>query len=96
MPDSKSKSAVSLITGICGGRLNRLFEPLPLVNQKKCVGCGECVRSCPQKTIVYREGKKKTALIHHQNCIKCYCCQELCPFDAIKIRKRAIFNLLEK
>jgi len=97
MPDSKKRSAVSLITTICNGRLNRLLEPIPVVNKKKCVGCGECVRSCPQKTIVFTESKKKKklALIRHADCIKCYCCQELCPFDAIKIRKSAIFNVLE-
>lgn len=96
LPDSKRKSGVKLITEICGGRINRIFEPLPYINKKKCVGCGECVRSCPEGTIgIASKSKKKIAHIDHVKCIKCYCCQELCPYDAVKIRKNILFVLFK-
>ena len=57
----------------------------------KCIGCGECMRSCPAKTIVI---KNKVAYIKKADCIKCFCCQELCPKDAVKVKKNPILKLV--
>lgn len=99
-PDTaKRKGGSSLLAklpNMFGGRLNAWLQPRPAVNNGVCVGCGECVRSCPRHTIVLRTDKKgkKKAFIMHDDCIRCYCCQELCPFKAVKIKKNPIIKLI--
>lgn len=56
----------------------------PVIINEKCIGCGKCAESCPQKTI-HIESKK--AKIYYRNCIRCYCCHEMCPVKAIDIRR---------
>lgn len=79
-----------------GGRLLKFVEPKPIINVKKCIGCGECVRSCPVQTITLEKSKnsKRLAVIHTEKCIKCFCCQELCPHLAVKIKKNPILKLI--
>lgn len=62
-----------------------LLAPAPRVNPKRCVGCGVCVRSCPQGAIALQGGK---AVIHSDPCIRCYCCHELCPQAAVDLGRR--------
>ena len=93
-PDSDRKTWLTELPNMLGGRVADFFKPHPVVNNKKCVGCGECVRSCPKQTIGFTEknGKKK-AKINHKECILCYCCQELCPFVAIDVKKNLLVRL---
>ena len=95
-PEGCEKKFLNNFSNILGGRLVKFFQPHPEINRKKCVGCGECVRSCPVKTIELLPMKsgKKVAKIQHLTCIRCYCCQELCPFKAVKIKKNPIITLL--
>ncbi len=98
-PDTARKGGSSLLARLptmFGGRLNSWLQPRPVVDKKKCVGCGECERSCPKSTIkmVTKRDSKKRALIIDDACIKCYCCQELCPFKAVKIKKNPIIKLI--
>ena len=67
------------------------MKPSPVINKKLCVGCGECVRSCPVKTITMDNRK---ANIHRKACIRCFCCQELCPAKAVEIKRNIIFRKL--
>lgn len=97
LPETKSLPILKRLPTMFGGRLNKFLEPRPYVPPRNCIGCGECVRSCPAKTIVLlnkRDGKKY-ALINGDKCIKCYCCQELCPIHAIVIKKNPIFKLIK-
>lgn len=64
--------------------MNKLFRPKPRVDKEKCVGCGRCSESCPQKIIAITEGK---AVIDTQRCISCFCCQEMCPAKAIDAKR---------
>ncbi len=68
------------------------LQPRPVIDGKLCRGCGMCVKSCPQHTIIMKNGK---ARISHDKCIRCYCCQELCTFRAVKIKKSFIYRLVE-
>ena len=70
----------------------KFLEPRPVIDRKKCVGCGTCMRSCPGKTITM---VKKKAKINRAGCIRCYCCQELCTFKAVKIRKSPLLRLVQ-
>ena len=60
----------------------RLLKPSPVVQRERCVGCGDCARSCPAKVIAIAD---KKAQIDLHGCIRCFCCQELCPVKAIEI-----------
>ena len=95
-PDSAQNRAPSLLTKFSSGKIGRFFMPRPIADASKCRGCGECVASCPQHTIVLdQKNGKKIARIRHADCIRCYCCQELCPFEAIRIKKNFIIRLID-
>lgn len=91
-PDTKKEGAAGLLTFFSQGAVGKLFMPRPKITSD-CRGCGECVRSCPQKTISLVDGR---AEINYGKCIKCFCCQELCPFEAIKIKRNPITRLIGK
>lgn len=95
-PDSSSGKFLKELPNIFGGRLAKYFEPRPLVNNKKCVGCGRCADSCPVHTISMIEinGKRK-AKINKDRCIRCYCCQELCPIDAVDTKKNFLIKIIK-
>lgn len=96
LPETKSLPILKKLPTLFGGRLNSFLEPKPEIIASKCVGCGECARSCPAKTITLVKHKnKRIARINNTNCIKCYCCQELCPINAVKVKKNFIFKLIK-
>lgn len=51
-------------------------------DEKKCIGCGNCVKSCPVQAIkATAEGIK----IQHDCCAHCYQCAQQCPSGAMGI-----------
>ncbi len=100
LPDSKKGNSFSMkilasLPNLFGGRFSRFFEPRPRINKKKCVGCGNCVSVCPQKTIITVKKKgKRLAKIKRGDCIRCFCCQELCPHGAVDTVKNPILKLI--
>ncbi len=103
-PDSTRHNPIEVLRKVAGGRIYKLFEPYPVIDYTKCVGCGECAASCPQHTIIMTPksdvkggGKSKAVnvpVIEREACIRCFCCQELCPKGIIKIRKNPITRFL--
>ncbi|MCD8311198.1 MAG: 4Fe-4S binding protein [Firmicutes bacterium] len=45
-----------------------------------CIGCGKCVKVCPQRAIE----KGKPSVIHQEHCLHCGNCFENCPVGAIE------------
>ncbi len=52
----------------------------PIADHLKCIGCGACVRVCPEDAIVLIDGK---AVIDGAKCIGCGECMTVCPTKAI-------------
>ncbi len=96
-PDTGAGYLLKNLPNFLGGKLVDVFSARPVINEKKCVGCGRCADSCPKKTIrLGRRGEKgkKIAIIFRENCIKCYCCQELCPIGAVDTKQNFLIKLI--
>ncbi|MCQ2555326.1 MAG: DUF362 domain-containing protein [Clostridia bacterium] len=72
------------------GKLTKKVVERPVIDQNKCVKCGQCVEHCPVegKAVTFRNGKDNTPVYNYDKCIRCYCCQEICPMHAISVKKR--------
>lgn len=57
----------------------------PEVDEKKCIGCGTCVKFCPEACIEL--GKNKKANVGYEWCKGCGVCAEVCPQKAITMKK---------
>lgn len=94
-PDASRKTFLQKLPHLFGGKLAEFFSPTPVIDRKRCIGCGVCANSCPRHTIqIQNKRQKKTAVILRQDCIHCFCCQELCPIHAIQIHTNPLTTLL--
>ena len=64
----------------------------PLLNPKKCIGCGVCEKMCPPHSLKMKNGNP---VFYLDTCIRCYCCQEHCPKGAIISKKTLSMRCLE-
>jgi len=55
----------------------------PLVDQDKCLGCGNCVEICPSE--VYQMEEDKSNPIYPEECIECWACVNQCPAESIQL-----------
>ena len=67
-----------------------MIEPAslhPLIDPSKCLGCGACVKACPETPHHDVLGliNGKAALIGPTDCIGHGACKTVCPFDAITL-----------
>jgi pyruvate formate lyase activating enzyme len=56
--------------------------------EKRCVGCGECIPSCPEKAL--SSGGPSKVLIDQQACTLCSRCIEVCPSGALAYDGREV------
>lgn len=64
-----------------------LLEPAslhPVIDPSKCVGCGACVRACPEGDILGMINGK-AELVEPSHCIGHGACKDVCPRDAIAL-----------
>lgn len=59
------------------------MEHIINIDEEKCIGCGMCVKDCPQLNISLNDDKK--ASIKSQDCIKCGHCVAICPKEAVSM-----------
>ena len=71
--------------------LRRQLIAIPIIRQRQCTGCGDCVTVCPVNAIT----AGKPAAINLERCIRCYCCAEVCNFSAIELKRGLIGRLLK-
>jgi thioredoxin reductase/ferredoxin len=67
-----------------------LTEPAslhPIVDASKCLGCGACVKACPEQPLHQVLGLigGKAVLVGPTDCIGHGACKTVCPFDAITL-----------
>lgn len=67
--------------------------PRPEPQRGKCVACGNCVRSCPQKAVSIVD---KLAVVDDNKCIRCYCCHEFCPEAAIELKFSWLYRMVSR
>ncbi|MCR5586301.1 MAG: 4Fe-4S binding protein [Lachnospiraceae bacterium] len=52
-----------------------------VINDLKCVGCGQCIEGCPGNLIKLKSGKAK--IYREKDCWGCTSCLKACRFGAI-------------
>lgn len=55
----------------------------PIIRTSQCIGCGACVRACPEKALGLVNGKG--VLVEPAHCIGHGACQLACPVEAIQL-----------
>ena len=51
------------------------------IDMETCIGCGECVQSCPMDVIRMDETTKKPVIKYLQDCQTCHLCESFCPVE---------------
>ena len=80
----------------CGSRAGKMemhSAGKPLVNEKKCIGCGSCVRICAHDGVRVTD---KKAFIDHNRCVGCGRCIGACPVDAVHPGEDESYDILNK
>lgn len=63
----------------------RTWAKTPIVEEKRCIGCGFCVQVCNYGAVQVVEGeKKRTAKVDITKCYGCGLCTTVCPTRAIR------------
>ena len=66
--------------------MNAIFESI--IDEEKCIGCGNCIERCPVKAISLEE----IANVNRNLCLGCGLCASICPEEAISLKIRNDFN----
>lgn len=62
----------------------------PLVDREVCIGCGDCVETCPNGVFVLDERQNTVAVAKPENCVVlCDKCAGFCPQHAISFPDKA-------
>ena len=56
----------------------------PIIDRNKCIGCGACIKACPESNVLGLI-RKKAELIGPTHCIGHGACKAACPLDAIQL-----------
>jgi len=57
----------------------------PVVDEKRCIGCGLCFLTCGKGVYLYDWDRKKSVVVRPDQCVVgCQTCANLCPAEAIR------------
>lgn len=58
---------------------------MPIEQISGCIGCRECVKSCPTDVIQMNKHSGKAEIVYPEDCQICHLCRLYCPVGAITI-----------
>jgi ferredoxin len=61
--------------------MNPSPRPIPIIDLRRCTGCGVCAERCPTGAVELRGGR--AAIVRPADCTFCPICESYCPHDAI-------------
>lgn len=61
--------------------MRNVFDELPVLDEAKCIGCGDCVAVCPTRCLEMR--RALPWLARPADCVSCTACAIVCPTEAI-------------
>jgi NAD-dependent dihydropyrimidine dehydrogenase PreA subunit len=56
---------------------------LPVLDETRCTGCGDCVLVCPTQCLALAGGLPRLA--RPLDCVSCVLCVHICPAEALKM-----------
>jgi MinD superfamily P-loop ATPase containing an inserted ferredoxin domain len=68
----------------------------PVVDSKKCTGCGVCADRCPEDVLGIAETNRAPEVRYPEECWHCAACVVDCPKDAISMYIRLPMRLYKK
>lgn len=78
-------------SGSRAGKMEMHSAGKPFVKEKKCIGCGACMKNCAHAAISITA---KKASIDHCRCVGCGRCIGVCPVDAVASRDDEVNDIL--
>ena len=69
------------------------FQKIPIINEKDCVKCYDCVKACPVQTIKIK--KDKFPKVIHKECIGCFMCVEHCKYKSIDLKQTRMGRIVK-
>ena len=63
---------------------NQALTQHPQIDPYRCLGCGCCVRACPEKGVL-AVVNGVSCLIHASHCVGHGCCEQACPVGALTV-----------
>lgn len=83
--DDHNYASVNEIIGLTERKMKyrefRTYTKYPVINEKLCVSCGKCAKSCAYQAISINEA----AVIDKNKCFGCGLCVTRCPQNAIRL-----------